>query len=324
MESVGPPTMWQGMNIRDILEKVELFNMAVAGEEVKDNSEKKINPSNVKSVIKVPDPSSAYLGKGPKLWDKTISLPIVEGEEDDEGVVGAVMNLEEFLAENDLKPSVDSRGLSNKEYEKSMSPNPQDVKPLPRPSIIVAPKRPAEPSRSSHESAEPSRSSSDDVGGNLLKGENNFLYAESKRARMEREKEERRKKFEAEVEFAEEDIALATIPGVDFDPRERTFDAEELRPQPIIQKRQKLFVPDLEKDGKYWDKRTKNNVAARRSREARRLKENQIALRAAYLEKENKVLRKELDETQFDGTKLETERDILKMKLSKYEAFADR
>ena len=29
-----------------------------------------------------------------------------------------------------------------------------------------------------------------------------------------------------------------------------------------------------------------------RSREARRLKENQIALRAAYLEKENKLLKK--------------------------------
>jgi hypothetical protein len=30
----------------------------------------------------------------------------------------------------------------------------------------------------------------------------------------------------------------------------------------------------------------------RRSREARRLKENQIALRAAFLEKENKILKR--------------------------------
>ena len=45
------------------------------------------------------------------------------------------------------------------------------------------------------------------------------------------------------------------------------------------------FVPEAGKDGKYWEKREKNNVAARRSREARRLKENQIALRTAYLEK---------------------------------------
>jgi hypothetical protein len=46
-----------------------------------------------------------------------------------------------------------------------------------------------------------------------------------------------------------------------------------------VRKRPKLFVPDESKDGRYWEKRGKNNVAARRSREARRLKENQIALR---------------------------------------------
>ena len=45
------------------------------------------------------------------------------------------------------------------------------------------------------------------------------------------------------------------------------------------------YVPQESKDDRYWEKRIKNNVAARRSREARRLKENQIALRAAFLEK---------------------------------------
>ena len=117
---------------------------------------------------------------------------------------------------------------------------------------------------------------------------------------------ERRKKFEAQLDFAPEDLALATVPGYDFDPRDRPFDLDELKPQPIIKKRKKTFVPDESKvclivpqydirqiiqDDKYWDKREKNNVAARRSREARRLKENQIALRAAFLEKENKVLK---------------------------------
>ena len=53
-----------------------------------------------------------------------------------------------------------------------------------------------------------------------------------------------------------------------------------------------MILKKLLKDQKYWDKREKNNVAARRSREARRLKENQIALRAAFLERENKVLKK--------------------------------
>ena len=40
------------------------------------------------------------------------------------------------------------------------------------------------------------------------------------------------------------------------------------------------------KDDKYWARRNKNNMAAKRSRDARRSKENQIAMRAAFLEKE--------------------------------------
>jgi len=95
---------------------------------------------------------------------------------------------------------------------------------------------------------------------------------------------------------------------------------EELRPQPIIKKRKKNAVPDEMKDDKYWEKRNKNKEATRRSREARRLKENQIVLRAAYLEKENKVLKQELETTNFEKSKLETEIDILKRKLNRYES----
>lgn len=47
-------------------------------------------------------------------------------------------------------------------------------------------------------------------------------------------------------------------------------------------------------DEKYWNRRYKNNEAAKRSRDARRLKENQITVRAAFLEKENSVLRQEV------------------------------
>ena len=55
-----------------------------------------------------------------------------------------------------------------------------------------------------------------------------------------------------------------------------------------------VFVPEAFKDEKYWIKRTKNNIAAKRSRETRRIKENRILLRAAYLEKENCGLKKEI------------------------------
>ena len=53
----------------------------------------------------------------------------------------------------------------------------------------------------------------------------------------------------------------------------------------MFRKRPKLFVPEDNKDDKYWDRRSKNNFAARRSREARRLKENQIALRLVISDK---------------------------------------
>lgn len=47
-------------------------------------------------------------------------------------------------------------------------------------------------------------------------------------------------------------------------------------------------------DEKYWSRRFKNNEAAKRSRDARRLKENQISVRAAFLERENAALRLEV------------------------------
>ena len=68
------------------------------------------------------------------------------------------------------------------------------------------------------------------------------MYVESKRARLEREKEERRCREETSIEFSAEELALATIPGADFDPTRRHFNPDELRPQPIIRKRQKVCL----------------------------------------------------------------------------------
>lgn len=50
-------------------------------------------------------------------------------------------------------------------------------------------------------------------------------------------------------------------------------------------------VPEDKKDETYWERRRKNNDAAKRSRDARRAKEEEIALRAAFLEQENLKLR---------------------------------
>jgi len=217
-----------------------------------------------------------------------ITIPVTEEGQGEEEVYNAVMNVEEFLAEHNI--SVDDNNDEN--YQEEL---PLDMKPFKRPSIIVAPKRATQISSSSG------------------------LYKESKRAIAEREKEEKRKRIAAKTEFSAEDLSLATIPGLEFDPKERAFDMDELRPQPIIKKRSKLFVRDQEKDNKYWEKRQKNNNAARRSREARRLKENQIALRVAHLERENGGLKQVLGSSQFDVTKLTNERDLLKRKLANFE-----
>ncbi|KAM4550827.1 D site albumin promoter binding protein a [Fundulus diaphanus] len=91
------------------------------------------------------------------------------------------------------------------------------------------------------------------------------------------------------------DLALSSVPGQEaFDPRRHRFSDDELKPQPMIKKARKMLVPDEQKDEKYWSRRLKNNEAAKRSRDARRLKENQISVRAAFLERENAALRQEV------------------------------
>jgi hypothetical protein len=40
-------------------------------------------------------------------------------------------------------------------------------------------------------------------------------------------------------EFSQADLALASAPGINFDPRTRCFTPEELKPQPIVRKRRK-------------------------------------------------------------------------------------
>jgi len=263
----------------------------------KDQKEGGVNKESGKTVIRsnAADPQSAYLG--PKLWNNAITLDDLMDEDSTGGGEGVSIN--DVFYDNQNSPMM----TGSPEPAPSSPESSVDIKPVIRPSIIV-------PVKKENVKVEPCNGAS---------GSNEFLYVESKRARLDREKEERKRKLEVQLDFAPEDIALATVPGLDFDPKTRTFDMEELRPQPIIKKRKKNAVPEEMKDDKYWEKRLKNKEATRRSREARRLKENQIVLRAAYLEKENKVLKQELDTTNFEKSKLETEIDILKRKLNKYE-----
>ena len=53
-------------------------------------------------------------------------------------------------------------------------------------------------------------------------------------------------------------------------------------------------IHDKHYDSAYWEKRRRNNESAKRSRDSRRLKEEQLALRVVYLEQENLQLHTEV------------------------------
>ena len=42
------------------------------------------------------------------------------------------------------------------------------------------------------------------------------------------------------MQVSDSDLALATVPGIDFDPKKRVFSAEELKPHATIRKRPKV------------------------------------------------------------------------------------
>ncbi|XP_066259174.1 transcription factor ces-2 [Euwallacea similis] len=54
---------------------------------------------------------------------------------------------------------------------------------------------------------------------------------------------------------------------------------------------EKRPIPDDQKDDKYFERRRRNNQAAKKSRDARKMREDQVALRATILEHENAILR---------------------------------
>ena len=62
----------------------------------------------------------------------------------------------------------------------------------------------------------------------------------------------------------------------------------------IGQRGSRQSVDDEAKDDKYWERRRKNNQAAKKSRDLKRQKEMCVAEKAALLEEENKELREEV------------------------------
>lgn len=234
-------------------------------------------------------PQSAFLG--PTLWDKTLPY-------DGDNFQLEYMDLEEFLSENGI-PANSAQNNQNQPRQ----PTIQQVSPAPPlPSVVDL---------SSHAT----------TSVHTAMVSQNCLQIPPARAVLPSAARNTPSPIDPEsiqvpvgYEPDPADLALSSVPGQEmFDPRKRKFAPEELKPQPMIKKARKIFIPEDLKDDKYWARRRKNNVAAKRSRDARRLKENQIAIRAGFLEKENGALRSEVAD-------LRKELGRTKNILAKYEA----
>lgn len=70
----------------------------------------------------------------------------------------------------------------------------------------------------------------------------------------------------------------------------------KMRKQDLFsQRKQREFIPDAKKDESYWDRRRRNNEAAKRSREKRRFNDMVLEQRVIELTKENHILKAQLD-----------------------------
>ncbi|XP_029014028.1 HLF transcription factor, PAR bZIP family member a [Betta splendens] len=218
-------------------------------------------------------PQSAFLG--PTLWDKTLPY-------DGDNFQLEYMDLEEFLSENGIPANTAQSDQA-----------PQTAPPPQAPLQQAPPTTPPTPSVVDLSSRATTSVHTGMAPQTCLQSPSTAALPSARDTPSPIDPESIQVPVTYDPDPA--DLALSSVPGQEmFDPRKRKFSAEELKPQPMIKKARKVFIPEDLKDDKYWARRRKNNVAAKRSRDARRLKENQIAIRASFLEKENAALRIEV------------------------------
>ncbi|XP_019938464.1 TEF transcription factor, PAR bZIP family member a isoform X1 [Paralichthys olivaceus] len=223
----------------------------------------------------------------PAIWEKTIPY-------DGENFHLEYMDLEEFLMENGIPTSLDE--VPSNSTSEEVVVKKEKVKVIKPTSVSQAALLPIQELDSCEEEVVI-----------ITRGDSEFICDVTAEVTTEEERAtpEPIEPEEIEVDINYEpdptDLVLSSVPGGElFNPRKHKFSEDELKPQPMIKKAKKVFVPEEQKDDKYWQRRKKNNVAAKRSRDARRLKENQITVRAAFLERENAALRTEVAELRKD------------------------
>ncbi|XP_051795481.1 HLF transcription factor, PAR bZIP family member b isoform X4 [Acanthochromis polyacanthus] len=161
-------------------------------------------------------PQSAFLG--PTLWDKTLPY-------DGDTFQLEYMDLEEFLSENGI-PSSPSQQHHDQHRHNQRQP-PIMVPPTPAPPTVVDLRNHA--STSAHTTVVPSN-----ARAGLLSSRNTPSPIDPD-------------SIQVPVGYDPDpaDLALSSVPGQEmFDPRRRKFSADELKPQPMIKKARKVFIPE--------------------------------------------------------------------------------
>ena len=67
---------------------------------------------------------------------------------------------------------------------------------------------------------------------------------------------------------------------------------------------EKKAIPEDQKDQKYFERRRRNNEAAKKSRDFRKQREDELAIRASFLERSNSVLRVQVHSMREEAMKL--------------------
>ncbi|KAJ7992595.1 hypothetical protein DPEC_G00280320 [Dallia pectoralis] len=233
----------------------------------------------------------------PAIWDKTIPY-------DGETFHLEYMDLDEFLLENGIPVSLEEelqKSLAQEENKGTRTPSPSAIDPSTSdPETVTLTLQPAKQEKDDKEEGDDESAESGEESAQI---EVNQRKKEGESAERLTPTPIHPEDIEVDVNFQPDptDLVLSSVPGGElFNPRKHKFSDEDLKPQPMIKKAKKVFVPTEQKDDKYWSRRKKNNVAAKRSRDARRLKENQITVRASFLERENAALRQQVAELRKD------------------------
>ncbi|VDI37305.1 hepatic leukemia factor [Mytilus galloprovincialis] len=243
-----------------------------------------LKPKEKGSMSPTFDPTSAFLG--PNLWS---SADYTDGD-----ISLEYMDLDEFLSENGIPVDLDEASNGSNKSKDSQISSPKESDSAPTSTVNI--KEIQSPQEDDMEDSDSDEESCEEVVQN---GERRSPVVE----------------IDFSVEEGEQE--LVNVPGEEtFNPKERKFSEDELKPQPMIKKSRKVFVPDEQKDDKYWCRRKKNNVAAKRSRDARRVKENQIAMRACYLEKCNNTLTAEVQKLKKENAQLKKSLEDAQQKLN--------